>query len=564
MVRFSLYNITRKQRIFIAVIALAIAAIAIAAISVFCSHHTYPRELVVADSLCESNPDSAEALLHRMPDSVLAAKPDRMYYDLLRIKASNNLYEPQKDSTIFRIVDFFEHYGDKERLCQAYYYQGKYYVQHNDAPQALKCFQEALDMSDDNTPLTFKSKIYSQSGSIFHDQDLFDDALKMYSASFVLDSVQKDTINMVNGLRDIAQTYKYKNKADSSEYYYKRAYDLSEKQGDKHLSQSVLLALASLYKNRGDIGKAHKILSDELADVDDYIESPTYCLAADIFKKEGNVDSVYYYCQKLLSVGTVYAKEYASGELYEYYTMKGDLRKALSYMHMYRVMSDSVRNINATQSVAKIHSLYNYNLREKENSILRESNRERLFIFIGVSLLLVLLIVFLLFVNERSKKKILEDGLLISHLEKLSKESCIEKESYKSRIRDLKQELDKVSLMRVERESEAASRKLYIYEQIKKCVYEKKNLHNEDWLTIENAIDFIYPDFKKILLDMSNISQHEYEICILVKLGFTNTDIATIMNRTPGTISLSRSTLYKKLLKKEGKACDFNDFINSL
>lgn len=153
---------------------------------------------------------------------------------------------------------------------------------------------------------------------------------------------------------------------------------------------------------------------------------------------------------------------------------------------------------------------------------------------------------------------------MISHLEKLSKESCLEKESYKSRIRDLKQELDKVSLMRVERESEAASRKLYIYEQIKKCVYEKKNLHSEDWLTIENAIDFIYPDFKKILLDMSNISQHEYEICILVKLGFTNTDIATIMNRTPGTISLSRSTLYKKLLKKEGKACDFNDFINSL
>ena len=171
MSRFS-----RKQIVALSVAALAIAAIAIAAISVCCSHHTYPRELVVADSLCETNPDSAEALLHRMPDSVLAAKPDRMYYDLLRIKASNNLYESQKDSTIFRIVDFFERFGDKERLCQAYYYQGKYYVQHNDAPQALKCFQEALDMSDDNTPLAFKSKIYSQSGSIFHDQDLFDDA----------------------------------------------------------------------------------------------------------------------------------------------------------------------------------------------------------------------------------------------------------------------------------------------------------------------------------------------------------------------------------------------------
>ena len=164
----SIYSKTRRAVLFV-VVAL------IFSINNSCGNsHSYPRELVVADSLCETNPDSAEALLHRMPDSVLAAKPDRMYYDLVRIKASNNLYEPQKDSTIFRIVDFFESYGDKEKLCQAYYYQGKYYVQHNDAPQALKCFQKALDMSDDNTLLTFKSKIYSQSGTIFLDQNLFE------------------------------------------------------------------------------------------------------------------------------------------------------------------------------------------------------------------------------------------------------------------------------------------------------------------------------------------------------------------------------------------------------
>ena len=158
----------------------------------------------------------------------------------------------------------------------------------------------------------------------------------------------------------------------------------------------------------------------------------------------------------------------------------------------------------------------------------------------------------------------MESRVLISHLEKLSKESCIEKESYKSRIRDLKQELDKVSLMRVERESEAASRKLYIYEQIKKCVYEKKNLHNEEWLTIENAIDFIYPDFKKKLFELSSLNSREYKICILVKLGFQNSDIATVMCRKANTITYSRANIYKKLLGKEGTAKDFDKFIKSL
>ena len=72
MVRFSLYNITRKQRIFIAVVALAIAAIAIAAISVCCNHHIYPRELVVADSLCESNPEKALLYIKKLKPEVSA------------------------------------------------------------------------------------------------------------------------------------------------------------------------------------------------------------------------------------------------------------------------------------------------------------------------------------------------------------------------------------------------------------------------------------------------------------------------------------------------------------
>ena len=564
MVRFSLYNITRKQRIFIAVVASAIAAIAIAAISVCCSHHTYPRELVVADSLCESNPDSAEALLHRMPDSVLVAKPDRMYYDLLRIKASNNLYEPQKDSTIFRIVDFFEHYGDKERLCQAYYYQGKYYVQHNDAPQALKCFQEALDMSDDNTPLAFKSKIYSQSGTIFLDQNLFDEALAMYRRSFQCDSILGDTVNMAHGLRDMAQIYRHLEKNDSCGILLNQAYKLSKGSDNIFLKRTIVLSLVSFYLAEDKVNEAYRLYSNNLMEVEEMIQSPTYASAVMIYDKLGKSDSVYKYCNKIMSVGTPSAKQLALENLIDYYSVKGDLGKVRLLLKKYKDMSDTVRVMNTSETVMQMHALYNYNLREKENSILRESNRERLFIFIGVSLLLVLLVVFLLFVNERSKKKILEDGLLISHLEKLSKESCIEKESYKSRIRDLKQELDKVSLMRVERESEAASRKLYIYEQIKKCVYEKKNLHNEEWLTIENAIDFIYPDFKKKLFELSSLNSREYKICILVKLGFQNSDIATVMCRKANTITYSRANIYKKLLGKEGTAKDFDKFIKSL
>ena len=96
------------------------------------------------------------ALLEGMPKEVMEGDANRMYYGLLKIKAANNLYMVQKDSTIFHIVDYFEDSGDKEKLRDSYYFLGKYYVEHNDAPQALKCFQTALDMSDEKTPLAFR------------------------------------------------------------------------------------------------------------------------------------------------------------------------------------------------------------------------------------------------------------------------------------------------------------------------------------------------------------------------------------------------------------------------
>ena len=88
MSRFS-----RKQIVALSVAALAIAVIAIAAISVCCSHHTYPRELVVADSLCESNPEKALLYIKKLKPEVSSwDEEDAWYYRLLCIKANDKLY----------------------------------------------------------------------------------------------------------------------------------------------------------------------------------------------------------------------------------------------------------------------------------------------------------------------------------------------------------------------------------------------------------------------------------------------------------------------------------------
>ena len=558
MSRFS-----RKQIVALSVAALAIAVIAIAAISVCCSHHTYPRELVVADSLCESNPDSAETLLHRVPDSVLAAKPDRMYYDLLRIKASNNLYEPQKDSTIFRIVDFFERYGDKERLCQAYYYQGKYYVQHNDAPQALKCFQKALDMSDDNTPLAFKSKIYSQSGTIFLDQNLFDEALAMYRRSFQCDSILGDTVNMAHGLRDMAQIYRHLEKNDSCGILLNQAYTLSEGSDNIFLKRTIVLSLVSSYLAEDKVNEAYRLYSNNLMEVEEMIQSPTYASAVMIYDKLGKSDSVYKYCNKIMSVGTPSAKQLALENLIDYYSVRGDLSKVRLLLKKYKDMSDTVRVMNTSETVMQMHSLYNYNLRERENTRLKFEAKEKSFMFVLVAMALGLLCALMFYQRERGKKNYMRIKFMHEHLEQLYKSSCrqykVSLDLKEKEIAGLMKKIDYLNGGSIEDKE-----KMRVYDMSRNRIRTNQKLTDKMWEDILLIIDRIYPGLRVKLMGAYGLDKEEFKISVLVKLDLLNMEIATLVCKTPGAVTQKRAAIYKKIFKEKGSSKDFDTYIKSL
>lgn len=296
---------------------------------------------------------------------------------LLKIKIANNLYEPQKDSTIFRIVDYFEDHGDKNKRREANYYLGKYYVEQSDAPQALKCFQTALDLSDENTSLAFKSKVYSQSGTLFLYQNLLDDALKMYRKSYEYDSLLGDTINMSNSLRDMAQVYNALGKYGICEKLLKKAYSMAFKKHDTSIVNTVSFVLASCYVNMGRYSYVYSQLPMLIGNVDKINASPVYCIAAKLYDKMGRPDSCKYYCHRIMSVGDVYAREYASGKLAEYYSSISDYSKVIYYLKKNRQLSDSVRTLTSTEALTRIHALYNYSLRERENLELRSRDVQK-------------------------------------------------------------------------------------------------------------------------------------------------------------------------------------------
>ena len=89
-------------------------------------HHPYPAAMQQAVCLIDSLPDSALVYLEAYAENI-SQEPEetQMYYHLLRIKANDKLYITHtSDSLINRIVEFYKAHDDKERLTEAYYYQG--------------------------------------------------------------------------------------------------------------------------------------------------------------------------------------------------------------------------------------------------------------------------------------------------------------------------------------------------------------------------------------------------------------------------------------------------------
>ena len=143
-----------------------------------CDSKPYPQVLQLADSLANTCPDSAIVLLEQFKDSThQESKEAQMYYQLLTIKARDKAYITHtSDSLILEVLHYYEKRKDKKHLPEAYYYAGRIYRDLGDAPQALEYFFKAIDASNACMNYRLTSRIYSQIGTLYLYQEVYDKA----------------------------------------------------------------------------------------------------------------------------------------------------------------------------------------------------------------------------------------------------------------------------------------------------------------------------------------------------------------------------------------------------
>lgn len=569
-----------------------IIASVIVLLSFSCSRFEYRKSLIVADSLTATNPQRAVAMLDSMaPMMAGAPKHEQMFHRLLQIKAADKSYiKHSSDSTILSLVEYYETKGDKTLLPEAYYYAGKIYRDLNDAPRALEYYQKAAEITPEEN-LKLKGRIYFQSGRLLLNQALYSQAIDIYKKTLYYDTRRNDSIDIIDTSRDLAYTYNKDGQKDSCLHYYNEAYRLAKETNNIRLKMSVLAQMASFYIENKDYVKAKECLQPELNANFEKNRSPIHTMALKICMNTQQYDSAHFYAKELLKVGTIYARQTASRCLTELALRENNNEDAIKYLRLFNEYTDSVKTITATESVNKMNSLYNYNLREKENLILKADNaNKKLTLAITISLIFTLFVILITYIYRNKQKQKLQTERLRRLKKVLYEQSAEYIQKNNEKITALEQEIKRTSnenLLLIERieeqradlilanetairkqaKNESAKARIAttdIYKSIQNHIKRDKVINAQEWKELDAMINREIIDFKTNLYSYYNISPHEYHICMLIRLEFSPTDIATLLGCTTSAVSKARKRLQEKFFSDEGTPKDFDIFIKAL
>ena len=563
-----------------------------------CGQGSYPSVLLRADSLASVAPDSARVLLARWADSAgHAPERVRMYHALLTVKVADKAYvRHTSDSLIKEVLVYYESGGDETLLPEAYYYAGRVYRDLGDAPQALDYFERAADALPTQGQEVLAGKIYSQTGTLFLYQRMYEEALEMFRRAYAYDVKAGDVRGQVFDLRDIANAYQGLEKTDSALVCIQKAYGLASAGGEAELVSLVQGQRLSLYLQLQKYDSAEICLREAFKYMHPARRSGLYVMASQLYNYTGRLDSAVYYWEKLLDCGTIYAKDAAHFALAQVAMRRKDTDKALEHFVQYQLCNDSIRRLTNTETLRQMHSLYNYKLREKENQKLKAEKQQQQFIFyVALGFCILFLAVAFSYVQYVRRRR----TELQRHLEYANRVKEEADQQSGQAIRDKEQRIAALELQLREsdavhreqlqrqkemmewenRQAQAALEKKRLVEaamedtDIRKELEARlsashignKMLKGKDWLRIENEIEVLSPGFKeKIQALYPHFSEFEYHLCLLIRLGMRPVDMGELTAHTKESVTSARRRMYEKVFRKKGTPSGWDEIVLSL
>lgn len=516
----------------------------------------YPKDLLEVDSLAMNRPDSALVILQSLePKMQHASLPVRNYYQLLKVKAQDKAFIPHtSDSLILSLLCYYAEEGDPRLLPEACYYAGRVTRDLGDSPQALDYFHQALDAFErpayqqsmkgkEHATLYLKGKIYAQMGYLFRRQHLYDEAINSIIQTYRIDSINGDTVGMIIDYKDIGNVYYVCGKFNDALANYHLSEGLAKAIKDTFQLFKTSCQLAALYNETGEYGKAREYIKKYPATISRSNWSSYYSIMAGIYSNSKEFDIAERYYKDLLNSNDVYARSSANLWLGKRYIDKRDPR-SFDYLNTFMLLEDSLRSISNEEAIALSHSLYNYQLREKEVSSLK-IREAKLTAKLWMITAFAAIIILLLYIEHVRRRKIKDR---YEHLQTIL--------AANKQYARLKQELS------LAKNKDLKNNETYKY--VKQKCEKNRVLTKSDWNEIEALFESVIPEFLPNLQRIQHFNDTEWKLTLLLRMGFSLPEIATLISLSYEAVHSSQARLYKKVFRTDAIYKNWKEFVLSL
>ncbi len=502
-------------------------------------------ELKEVDSLVWEQPDSALAILTRMPKPSPSDRLNDATWCLLYTQARDKCYlKHTSDSVINVAVRYFERRDDWRRKAQAWFYRGQVEMDRRNIKEAVGYYVKAKDILDRADDPFLAYSVYSSLGSIYRYRDLYDASLE--ELRLCVKEIEKTGRNPYwsSSYSELGRTFAEMGQWDSAQYYFSRSLENAKIIRNKKKEAMALNELSAVYQARKKFDLAlllaRENISLKIAERDTANLPQGYYGLGRIFYSMGNWDSAKVYFNKSLHTDNLYTLSNAYLGL-SYIAREENNDKAYAeYRQLYKTYHDSVYKKPTVKELVDVQSDYNYNKLEATYHQSEHSSFYQQLLF-GV-IILFLLIGFYCVLRKKNRK--------ISQW-KNNQQALAD---YKTKMKQAERDIHLLQAELESRKKGPEGKDLHLsrfrqnmrdfaryFRKMNQPLFTNIHVLKEDELSllVRNA-DLMYDNFSKRLRKAyPSLRDADIYFCCLLKLGFSTGEIAKMY-------SISESAVLKR------------------
>lgn len=420
---------------------------------------------------------------------------------------------------IFVIVLFFVSCSTGDE-SQTRYQRGEILAEQNRVADAMREYLLSVEADDD---AQYVVKALCELGRLSMDQHNIQQAHTYYEQALQMVSEQNDVTQKVLVLRDIGRLSRSEHQLEAALKCFEEADSLILSSSADSLKLYVYPEYISLLMRMNRADDARQLVFQLTKN---YQSGPSCLVAGRFYLEIGITDSAEYFFQRCMETDNVNSRASAAMYLGELAGEANDWEQAYGYAQECAALVDSAKLQMQEENANLVSSL------ARQLDVERENYRLYRMMAVVVFAAIMLLVIVIVYVRSR-----------IARLKQ-------------------QQEKDRQALVNRARSSQEQLVEQFRNTRLYRQILMDESINPEQWEEIMAYVNTHADGFaEKLTTFYPAIKPQELQTCMLLKLEFTNQQIAAVLCKTQQAITNLRKRLFQKMFDKEGAADDLNQFL---